>query len=442
MSSTLFATPVSQRERITVLDSLRGIAILGILLMNITGFGLAPVLSYDLRLRSEFGNVNEYVYWFVEGAMMGTQRALFSMLFGAGILLFLGRQESKMAGLEPADYFFRRQVWLMVLSCFDVYILLWNGDILFDYACIGMVLFAFRKLSPRALLIAAVLCMLFNVTRNTVDLRRDRTKIYKGEAIAQVDTVRFKLTDEQMAILSDYQEMKRNSEVSERLKRIEKVNTKVQGTYGEVYEWRTSHYVDALTDYLYLQAWDVFMFMFAGMAFYKMGVITGDSPIRLYAWFAVVGLSVGLTLAWLRLSLHIRSDFDYVTIAKAIPVDLFQLERALRSMGIFGLIMLMYKTGIFGWFFSVFRPVGQMALTNYLSQSLICGFYFNGYGLGMFGQLQRYQLYYVVVVIWVFQIIISHLWMRYFYYGPFEWMWRSLTYWQAQPFRRGSMLMT
>lgn len=436
MLSATLASPVGQRERITVLDSLRGMAILGILLMNIPLFGNAPWLSFDLRLREELGTINEYVYWFVEGAMAGTQRALFSMLFGAGILLFLGRQESKMAGLAPADYFFRRQVWLMVLSCFDVYVLLWNGDILFDYACIGMVLFAFRKLSPRALLIAAGICLFFNITRNTVDLQRDRTKIFKGEAIVQVDTMKFKLTEEQKEQLSDFQGMKKRGEVKERMKRVEAANKKVRGSYAETYEWRTDQYIRGITDYLYLQAWDVFIFMFAGMAFYKLGVMTGDAPIRMYIWLTLVGLVLGLTLAWFRISMYIEAQWEYTTIAKASSVDWYQLERVFRSIGIFGLIMVMYKSGTFHWLFSMFRPVGQMALTNYLTQSIICGLYFNGFGLGMFGYLERYQLYYVVMAIWIFQIIFCHIWMRYFLYGPFEWIWRSLTYWHAQPFRR------
>lgn len=80
------------------------------------------------------------------------------------------------------------------------------------------------------------------------------------------------------------------------------------------------------------------------------------------------------------------------------------------------------------------RPVGRMAFSNYLLQSIICGLIFYGIGFGMFGKMQRYELYYVVVSVWVFEIILSHLWMRYFSFGPFEWLWRSLTYWKKQPF--------
>jgi uncharacterized membrane protein YeiB len=107
-----------------------------------------------------------------------------------------------------------------------------------------------------------------------------------------------------------------------------------------------------------------------------------------------------------------------------------------RSLGIFGLIMLMYKSGWFNWLFELMRPVGQMAFTNYLMQSFLCGMIFYGIGFALFGKLQRYEIYYVVLGVWIFQIIFSRLWLRYFQFGPLEWIWRSLTYWKKQPIRR------
>lgn len=82
------------------------------------------------------------------------------------------------------------------------------------------------------------------------------------------------------------------------------------------------------------------------------------------------------------------------------------------------------------------RPVGQMAFTNYLMQSLLVGLFFYGVGLGMYGKLQRYEAYYVVGATWLLQIIWSHIWLRYFRFGPLEWAWRSLTYWKKQPMKK------
>ncbi len=156
------AAPVKQQERIIIIDSLRGFAILGILLMNIPSFGL----SGDTFVLHETG-INYRTWYFINWIPDGTQRAMFSMLFGAGILLFVKNVEKRIEGIRVADYFFRRQLWLLVFSLIDVFLLLWNGDILLDYALFGMLLFTFRNLSPKKLLIAAGVCLLLMLARKT-----------------------------------------------------------------------------------------------------------------------------------------------------------------------------------------------------------------------------------------------------------------------------------
>src|SRR5678816_2869667 len=168
---TTIAAPVSQQERIIILDSLRGIAILGILLMNIPGFALPDPALYDPSVLNEAGT-NFKTWYFIEWFMEGSQRALFSMLFGAGIILFITRQEKKVEGLWPTDYFLRRQLWLLVFGLFNAFVLLWFWDILFQYAIIGIVMFAFRRLSPKTLIIGAVLSLLLMTARENVDAYR------------------------------------------------------------------------------------------------------------------------------------------------------------------------------------------------------------------------------------------------------------------------------
>jgi uncharacterized protein len=97
--------------------------------------------------------------------------------------------------------------------------------------------------------------------------------------------------------------------------------------------------------------------------------------------------------------------------------------------------MLLCKAGWMGWLLGRLGAIGQMAFSNYILQSVICAFYFTGYGFAMYGHLERHQLYYVVAAIWVFQLIVSPIWLRYYRFGPLEWGWRSLTYWKRQPMR-------
>lgn len=112
----------------------------------------------------------------------------------------------------------------------------------------------------------------------------------------------------------------------------------------------------------------------------------------------------------------------------------YEIRRVLQTTGYLSLLILLYKLIPFKKLINIFAPVGQMAFTNYLSQSIITSIFF--YGFNWFARLQRYEVYYVVAAIWVFQIIFSHIWLRYFQFGPFEWLWRTLTYLQKQPMRR------
>lgn len=429
------AAPTAQKERIVILDSLRGFAILGILLMNIAAFGL-PGITTDPFVINETG-INFNTWYFISLVPDGTQRALFSMLFGAGIILFVSSAEKKVEGIKPADYFFRRQLWLLVFSLFDVFVLLWHGDILLDYALWGMVLFTFRNLSPKALLIAAGICLLLMLARENRDLYKDKKIIAKGEAVAAMDTTKTTLSPKQKDQLLAMTELKEKSNVEKRKERMERNLRNVgQGNYEDLYEFRTDRYINNMVQYLFFWFWDVLLFMFVGMAFFKMGILTGQAPAKVYWVMFIVGLGLGIFLSYLYLQPYIKYQHNAYEYTKNVAIEYFQLQRVLRSIGLFGGLMLLYKSGLFKWLFALMRPVGQMAFTNYLVQSILCGLFFYSIGMGMYGKLERYEIYYVVGAIWIIQIIYSHIWLRYFRFGPFEWAWRNLTYWKKQPLKK------
>ncbi len=431
------AVPVSEAERITLLDSLRGIAVLGILVMNIPGFALPFVQVMDPFVRNEVSGPNFYTYYIIEWMLEGSQRAIFSMLFGAGMLLFISRLEKKMDGLMVAEYYFRRQLWLLVFGLFNAYILLWFWDILYPYALFGMLLFPFRRLTPKVLIISAVVCLAMMTLRENVDFYRDKAAIQQGEMVAAMDTTKVKLTEKQEEELDEMNSIKKFNSKKSKEERIKKNIRMVQGDYSELYAAHGDRSYRLETHGIFhFLFWDVILFMFIGMAFYKMGIITGDSPVIVYWWLFIVGLGVGLPLSYMRLDPILEYQNNYFEIAKNKHFQFYELSRVFRSLGIFGLIMLLYKSGWFGWLVSLMRPVGQMAFTNYLMQSFLCGLLFYGAGFGLFDKLQRYEIYYVVAAVWVFQIIFSHLWLRYFRFGPLEWLWRSLTYWSKQPIKR------
>ncbi|MGI8600427.1 MAG: DUF418 domain-containing protein, partial [Chitinophagaceae bacterium] len=414
--TTFIATPTAANERITILDSLRGIAILGILLMNIVSMG-SPLYS-DPSVLNETG-IN-YISWFsMSWFFEGTQRALFSTLFGAGIILFITNQQKKVSGLQPADIFFRRQLWLLVFGLINIYILLWHGDILFDYACYGMILFAFRNWTPKKLLIASFVCMLVMVAIDNKDLYHGKQMIARGESVAAGDTTVNKLTLLQKEDLNAMTGFKESSSLDNRKNRIEGAIARMTNDYRWVYDTRTSNYRRNFFTFSYFGIWDVLQFMLLGMALFKTGVLLGKARTSVYLLMCVIGFGVGLTLSWYRVQNHIAADFNNFEYTKAATFALDNLDRTLRTFGIFGGIMLLYKSGALKWLFSMMQAPGQMAFTNYLMQSLIALVLFYGIGFGFYGQFERYQLYLVVFAVWTFQIIFSHIWLHYYRFGPF-----------------------
>ena len=436
-SITTVAAPVSQPERITILDSLRGIAILGILLMNIPGFALPiPACYNDLAVMNEIGTINQKTWFIVEWALEGSQRALFSMLFGAGIILFISRQEKRTDRLWPADYFFRRQLWLLVFGLINAYVLLWFWDILFHYACCGMILFAFRKLSPKVLIIAAGICLLLMTLRENADFYREKAIIHQGEIAAKIDTVKTKLSFEQKEQLNAMMASKEKSSLESRKKEMENSLQKMHGNYATLYKYQSTRSFNMEAAGFFTFIWDILLFMFLGMAFYKNGILTGTAPVKIYWLMCSIGLGLGLLLSWYRLQPLVDHQFNKFNYTKEVGFEFYEISRTFRAIGFFGLIMLLYKSGWFKWLFTLMRPVGQMAFTNYLMQSLMCGLFFYGIGFGYFGKLERYQIYFIVATVWIIQIVWSHIWLRYFRFGPLEWLWRSLTYWKKQPLRK------
>ena len=405
---------------------------------NIPGFALPDPVLHDPSVLNEWGTVNFKTWYFIDWFMEGSQRALFSMLFGAGIILFITRQEKKTDGLWPADYFLRRQLWLLVFGLFNAFVLLWFWDILFQYAIIGIIMFAFRRLSPKALMIGAVISLLLMTARENVDAYRDRKMINKGEMIAKLDTTVTKLTDEQKAALGAMTEFKEKASPEGKIKTMNKSLKSVKGDYGEFYKYQSERSFFGEVHFTYDGIWDIMVFMFIGMALYKNGVLLGRASAKVYWILFIAGLGLGLTISYFRLQPLIDYKFNYFDYTKNTSFEFYEISRTFRAIGIFGLIMLLYKSGWFKWFFALMRPVGQMAFTNYLMQSLLVGLFFYGVGFGYFGKLQRHEIYYVVAATWALQIIWSHIWLRFFRFGPLEWAWRSLTYWKRQPFKKSA----
>jgi uncharacterized protein len=188
----------------------------------------------------------------------------------------------KVDGLLPADYFFRRQIWLLVFGLFNAFVLLWFWDILFHYACLGMIAYSFRRLSSKTLIIAAFLCLILMTVRENVDAYRDRQMIFKGEMIAKLDTTTTKLTEKQKDDLGAMTGFKEKVSKEGKIKQMNKSLDAVRGSYGGFYEYQSERSLRGEFNYLYFGGWDILVFMFLGMAFFKSGILLGQAPAKLY----------------------------------------------------------------------------------------------------------------------------------------------------------------
>ena len=420
--------PVRPDERIFALDSIRGFALLGILLMNIGSFAL-PFAAYENPLPAGGHTGKNLITWVIISIVAdGKMRAIFSLAFGASVYLLVDRLIRKGAASDAADIHYRRMLWLLFFGLIHGY-LIWSGDILYAYAMCGLVLYPLRKLSPRTLLTTAAVMLVFMAAAglrgyfHALHLQRDSLQIAADEKAGK------KLTPQQEESKKDFEQLMKDFRPSaDDLK--EDVDAHRGGFFKLVgFRAGQTHRFQASTLY---ENCDILMMMLTGMALMKLGVLAGNYSAKFYAVMALIGFGVGLTADSLSVWWVLHNSFSlgswYLTGVE------YEFGR-FTAFGYIAVLLLLVKFGALRAVTSTFGYVGRMAFSNYILTSLICTTIFEGYGFGLFDKLQRYQLYYVVAAVWLVILVVSPIWLRHFRFGPLEWLWRSLTYWKKQPFR-------
>jgi len=422
------ARPVDRPERITAIDSLRGFALLGILLMNIVGMGLYGSAYDDPTVTGGATGANLGVWTVMHVLAEGKMRCLFSMVFGASVLLLTGRLADRR---DAADIYYRRTLWLLLFGLVHGF-LLWSGDILYPYALCGLALYPFRNLRARTLLILGSIMLIGN-SALYIKLGFDRrAMIEDGRAAETMKNAGRKLTDTQQEALTSYERWHKRHYPDAAA--LNKMNQEWRGSPLQVIGMRAQSVMPWHSQPYYgAESWDIFSMMFIGMALMKYGVLAAARSARFYGIAALVGYGIGIPLNIATARIIIASNFD--PAVQLFSMSTYDLGRLSVALGHLGLIMLLAKAQWLRGAMSSLGAVGQMAFSNYIFQSVVTAFLFTGYGFRMYGTLQRYQLYYVVVAIWIVQLIVSPIWLRHYRFGPLEWCWRSLTYWKRQPMR-------
>jgi uncharacterized protein len=394
-------------RRIRSIDILRGFALLGILVMNIQSFSMPDAAYLNPSAYGDLTGANRWVW--ILGHLLTDEKmyGIFSMLFGAGILLMAGRAENR--GEQPGPLHYRRMGWLMLFGLLHGH-LLWPGDILWCYGVSGLVVYLFRKQPPRTLLANAVVFFAIgSVVFAAVGLFVGSLPPDQFDAFAQEN---WRPTPEMIR---------------------DEIAT-MRGGWLQQMPLRINAALEfEILVLLILYGWKTIGNMLLGMALFKWGVVTGDRPRATYVRMTAAGVLVGFPIVafgiwrnfaagWdARYSFFFGSQYNYWG---AIVVD----------MGWIGVIMLVCASGRLTRLKAALAALGRTAFSNYILQTLICSALFYGNGFALFGRVSRVQQILIVVAIWIVQLVLSPLWLRRFAFGPLEWLWRSLTYWRRIPF--------
>lgn len=410
--------PIVPDHRIESIDVLRGVVVLGILIINIVLFGFPMLVAGNPTLWGTYEGVDVFAFVTAQIGFEGAQRTIFSMLFGAGVVMFTQRIASDERKTSLASLYYRRMIGLMLFGLLDMYLLLWFGDIIFVYGFVGLFLFFLRNLSVKGLLIWAgvlltVLTLLFGLIQASMvylvepGIERAVEKVDNEQTLDVMET----------EYLDFYREY---IDVDEQVR--SEVEAKQSG-YVEAYPY----VVKSINELQWINLpkhtfWDVLLMMTIGMALYRLNVFDASRTVRTYLSMVLLGFGIGVLCNVYEVHTTLSRDYSIATQV----LWTYHLGRLATACGYIGTIMLICKLGLLPGVRRCLAAVGRMALTNYLVQSIICLVFF--ILLGFFGQLRFHELYYVVFAIWTLQLIYSPLWLARYRYGPAEYLWRCWTY--------------
>ncbi len=391
--------PTQSHERLNFVDILRGFALIGVLLMNMNAFS-----GHEFTLTQIPPGIDKVVVFLLQFLLQAKFYSLFSFLFGWGMAFQWERAKTR--GTRFIPYYLRRTFLLLIIGLIHA-ILIWDGDILVMYATLAFILILFRNSKPVTILVFSAACLILSITMTL-----------PGETMDAVRTWYHELTN-----------FLRHGQLNFQLY--------ATGSYQEVLELRIDRFSSMFANFLY---WFGSIFSMFLLGFYvgKRGIFNNisehQSLIRRVMW---IGLIVGVVFN----GIFLKTNLD--------PTWVPQAYRRLATSGARTIgapaLMLFYVSAIItllrkeSWRSRLdqLAPVGRMALSNYLMQSILCTLIFYGYGLGLYGEISPTLGLILSSSIYIGQMRFSAFWLERFQFGPVEWAWRSLTYGRRQPFYQG-----
>jgi uncharacterized protein len=402
------ATPSA--DRILSLDIIRGIAVMGIFSVNVVGMAMIE-FAYFYPPAFGFEGIWDRVMW--AGNMLvvdGRFRSLFSILFGASMVLVIERAVA--AGRKGWQVHYPRMIVLLLFGLAHYYFFWW-GDILANYAMVGMIAYVFWRLGTRWLLVASAIALSLMYVPSIIENVGQLTAAPPVESAVKIGDEAQPSPDERLA--ADIAEDKRAHE-----------------TLAAHFAYVTEHNPWRPFGSVPLYGLETLGLMLLGMAGYKSGFLTGSWSRKRYIQVAAATLIPSFLYHGFVVAQTLRTDFTqelYWPWAWGMPTYLHPMA----AMGYAAVIMLLVRRGAVA---DRFAAVGQAAFTNYLGATMIGTVLFYGFGFGLFGELSRGQAWLIVPAVWAIMLLWSKPWLDRFRYGPFEWAWRSLSRWKWEPMRR------
>ena len=401
-------------ERLVTLDVIRGVAVMGIFSVNVIAIAMIEP-AYFNPAAAGFETVWDRIVWAANFVLIdGKMRGLFSILFGASMLLVIER--ARATGLSEAKTHFARMAVLLLVGAIHFYFIWW-GDVLMLYAVVGMIAFLFRRLEPRSLILLALLLFAW------IDVPRMLyAPTWWSEYAAAHSAHPTKQALETWAKRAQFFEPSAAAVAKDRA----------------VHAHYPSYVADSLTQRRW-EPWESFKtlwpetlaLMLLGMAGFRAGFLTGNWSDRAYRRAAAIGVGIGGAAYVALAAITWRSGFRLPEVVAGY----FSLSAPFRPVMALGyaaaIILLLRRPGAIR---DRFAAVGRAAFTNYLGASILGAVAFIGFGL--YGRLTRAEAWLLVPVVWLIMLGWSKPWLDRFSYGPFEWLWRSLARWQVQPLRK------
>lgn len=437
-SSRMTSLEPDGAPRIAILDILRGIAILGILFMNINDMGQSIKASFNDIRHLGWSQSDQIAWWMRKVLASGTARGLLEMLFGAGMVILTERAARTVDAWGVMRRYYGRNLILFAFGLVHVFILLWPGDILHTYGMAALVAFWFRRLRVRWLLTLgvslALIQLIFGGYFGYYTTLHDRARITAIEARVATGTPP---TPEERTLLKENAEAakkqaRRTAELRAEIAAEDKART---GTFASWARAQWGVFLEMQSQFLeILFVWEAVSVMLLGAALYKLGILQGRRSRRFYARTVVIAYAVGLML-------RVIAAYEQSRFGDGPSISWFtsEMAREILTLGHVALINLLVMSATGAALLRPFAAAGRTALSIYIAQTLICMWVlYPPFMLGLYGRMTWAPLMLTALAINAALLVGANIWVRYFDVAPVEWAWRSLVEGRGLPWRKGS----